>query len=480
MGNLPNPRHMLIILFFSSVLRSSFSFSSALFSPPDNLLVDCGSSYSTGLNDRRIFLPDFNGDSVRLISDEPSFAVAAKNNLVLEDETYAPLYRTARVFTGSSSYVFRINNKGTHIVRLHFYPFSNSDQDLSSAQFHVVASGFVLLRNFTASSNLSSSVKEFIISVEVDELTISFVPSTFLSLAFVNAIEVISAPADLIRDTGRLVKPNNVETFYGLSNQVLETLFRVNVGGPKVTPFNDTLWRTWSPDNAFFHSNSSTKTVYFSGRIMYQKYGASREVAPDNVYNTARVLGANSSDLISRMTWSFPVNQGYRYLVRMHLCDIASLALNELYFSVYINGYLAYEDFDISAATSHYLASPYYVDFVVNAGSSGILSVSVGPSTFGESSIVNGILNGLEILKINNSVRSFDMELPIAFLVHRSTEGALTAAFRSLICWFAFVLLIVSGFMSIWRWGIQPRNHITWSPLSMNAQESQITKADQF
>ena len=57
---------------------------------------------------------------------------------------------------------------------------------------------------------------------------------------------------------------------------------------------------------------------------------------------------------------------GAQYLVRLHFCDIVSHALDLLYFNVYLNGYLAYEDLDLSVLTSHVLASPIYMDFVVD------------------------------------------------------------------------------------------------------------------
>ena len=57
---------------------------------------------------------------------------------------------------------------------------------------------------------------------------------------------------------------------------------------------------------------------------------------------------------------------GAQYLVRLHFYDIVSPALNLLYFNVYLNGYLAYKDLDLSVLTSHVLASPIYMDFVVD------------------------------------------------------------------------------------------------------------------
>ena len=43
---------------------------------------------------------------------------------------------------------------------------------------------------------------------------------------------------------------------------------------------------------------------------------------------------------------------GAQYLVQLHFCDIVSRALNLLYYNVYLNGYLAYEDLDLSVLMS--------------------------------------------------------------------------------------------------------------------------------
>ncbi|PKA48091.1 putative receptor-like protein kinase [Apostasia shenzhenica] len=476
-----NTRNREDLHLISFLLFFLLSYSAALFSPPDNHLVDCGSSSATTLDDHRVFLPDSNCRSARLVSGGPKISVSAdgESSLDREDLLYAPVYRTARVFTALSSYEFHISSKGTYIIRLHFYPFSTRRHNLSSAEFHVFSSVFVLLSNFTASPD-TSSLKEFILAVNEEKLVISFVPASSNSFAFVNAIEVISAPVDLIGDTARYVQPDQIVRFDGLLKQAMETLYRINIGGPKVTPFNDTLWRTWVPDSSFLDSNSATKTMYFSGRIMYQKYGASREVAPDSVYNTARIMDvSNSSDSSSRMTWIFSVDHDRRFLIRMHFCDIASLALNELFFNVYINGYLAYEDFDISAATGRVLASPYYVDFVTDVGSSGLLHLSISPSRIGAASRVDGLLNGLEILKINNTAGSLNGELPVALILQSSRRGTFGSTLRSLICGLGFMILSVIGFMLMLRWRAESKNRVSWSPLPMDASGGKNAKWSQ-
>ncbi|KAA8539953.1 hypothetical protein F0562_026645 [Nyssa sinensis] len=237
-----------------------------------------------------------------------------------------------------------------------------------------------------------------------------FLSSGESSFAFVSAIEVFSAPDDLIVANGaKLIGPNGIEEFKNLPSQILETVHRINVGGPKLTPFNDTLWRTWIPDEDFLLLKSAAKIARTTHIPNYQNGGASREIAPDNVYMTAQEMNRDNltADSIFNITWDFPVDLGLvRHFVRLHFCDIVSLSLNQLYFNVFINGFLAYKDLDLSVLTVHLLAAPYYIDFVVDSDNSGVVWISVGPSDLSTSLKKNAILNGVEIMKMANFVGS--------------------------------------------------------------------------
>ncbi|URD83615.1 hypothetical protein MUK42_01290 [Musa troglodytarum] len=443
-----------LLLLFSLIS----TLSAARFSPPDNHLIACGASSAADLDDGRAFLPD-SGLSPPVLRSH-----GRQISLSNPSPDAAPLHRNARVFACPSSYEFEIKNTGIHRIRLHFYPFSTPEYDLSSARFHVLASDITLLSYFGTSSPV---MKEYFINLNEGKLVISFSPADRSSFAFVNAIEVMSAPKDLILDAGRLVKPDEITEFHGLSKQALETLYRVNIGGPKVTPFNDTLWRTWVSDVEFLKLSSASKVVTYSGRIKYRKYGASREVAPDNVYNTARATsGATVPGSNYSMTWEFPVSSGYKYLVRMHFCDIASLALNQLYFNVYLNGYLAYRDFDLSDSTGQMLASPYYVDFVVDVDVLEHLSISIGPSNLSNPSWIRGLLNGLEIMKINNTMGSLDGKSPVIL-----SEEASELFFVNT-CGFGFMSLSVIAFMLFVRWRSESRSLMTWSRLPVDVSNA--------
>ncbi|KAG4119693.1 hypothetical protein ERO13_D11G095700v2 [Gossypium hirsutum] len=277
------------------------------------------------------------------------------------------IYHTARVFKAPSKYVFDVKDPGTHMLRLHFHRFT--------------------LTNFSGGRSFNS-----------EKVEITFLPAEKSKFAFVSAIVVISAPKDLILETAQSVNGDKVKNFEG---------------GPKVTPFNDSLWRTWLPDDDYFRSKEGSNRVYFSGRIKYQDGGASREVGPDNVYNSARLIESKNASIPN-------VIEGYQYLVRLHFCDIASISLGLLFFNVY-DGHLAYKDLDPSAVTNYLLASPFYVALVVDAEHSGIVNVTVGPSNKSMVYAVDAILNGVEIMKMSNWMGSFDGKeeflLPLIALV---------------------------------------------------------------
>ncbi|KAL8192733.1 hypothetical protein R6Q57_027181 [Mikania cordata] len=378
------------------VISLFFIFSLA-FTPQDNFLINCGSNTNAMVADRE-FLADSTKPGSDFLSSDKSFTLSNPN------QNSSDLYATARVFSSASSYVFEINETGTHLVRFHFSPFYSRDFNLSNTNFSVSVNGVLILTNFRVDYTL---VSEFILMVDKTHLDITFDPLGNTGFAFVTAIEVFSAPVDLIVDGGaKSISVDGIQEFKNLSSQILETVHRINVGGSKLTPFNDTLWRNWVPDEDFLSIKSSAKTITTTQTPNYQKGGSSKEVAPDNVYMTAQEMNWENVTVnyMFNLTWRFPVDShgGVRHFIRLHFCDFVSLSLNQLYFNVYINGLLAYKDLDLSLLSFHELASPFYADFIVDSGKSGVLEISVGPSDLSTSLRKNAILNGVEIMKIVN------------------------------------------------------------------------------
>ncbi|XP_058769825.1 probable receptor-like protein kinase At5g24010 [Vicia villosa] len=397
----PNPSfmetHNLIFLTFLFFLPCSLSFV-----PIDNYLINCGSLNNASLFNR-VFMSDSTNPGLNFLSSDDSISLIDKN----PSPNLQTLYHTARVFVTTGRYRFNMKKNGTHLIRFHFFPFKDQSFDLKSAKFSVFVNGISIMRDFKPPGEVL--IKEFILMIESNLLEILFRPFDS-GFGFVNAVEVFTAPEDFVIDYGtRVVGPSGMKEYQNISSQVLETIHRINVGGVKITPFNDTLWRTWIPDEDFLVFKEAAKHAVSTHTPDYEKGGVTPEIAPENVYMTAQQMNRENTSLASRfnITWKFPVaSEGVPHLIRLHFCDIVSTSLNLLYFDVYINSYIAYKDLDLSSLTFHTLASPVYVDFVANSDDSGVIEISVGPSELSSSIRINAILNGAEIMKIVNDVNN--------------------------------------------------------------------------
>ncbi|OWM68847.1 receptor-like protein kinase HERK 1 [Punica granatum] len=360
------------------------------YNPPDNYLIDCGSSSNTTVGDR-VFIADNSAASKFLSTPEDVLAKSSSNA-----KGDSPLYQTARVFTGSTKYTFPATQKGRHWIRLYFSPFVYNSYNMSSATFSVSAQSFVLLNRFTATGVV---VKEFSVNASSSSIVVTFNPSDN-SFAFLNAIEVVSVPDELIQDDASVLPSGN---YQGLLVQALETVHRVNMGGPTVSSANDTLWRTWVPDGNFLVQASLAKNVTKIGAVNYVSGGPTPNIAPSTVYGTLTEMNSASDPNSNfNVTWQFDVDSRFRYLVRFHFCDIVSSSLNQLLFNVYIGSSIVVSNLDLSTRTFNVLAAPYYLDLVTDVIDSTTLRVSIGPSTE-SGGYPNAILNGLEIMKMNNS-----------------------------------------------------------------------------
>ncbi|KAJ6804552.1 putative receptor-like protein kinase [Iris pallida] len=380
------------------LLLSTLHFPSSAFSPNIFYFLNCGSSSTITLLDSpsRHFVPD----DTFLTSSSTSLPLTSSSS---SSSSSSSIYDTARAFTTSASYNFKVTTQATYIVRLHFSPFpTQSPRNLYDARFNVSISDMFLLADFSAASTV---VKEFLLRANANPLTLTFTTST---LAFVNAIEVFTAPPTLI-DTATLTNVTASGTGSPVSQlpqQGLETLYRVNVGGPLVTPENDTLWRTWAPDDDNFLSGS----LSFVNRTDTVKYGVdnpgrTREIAPESVYNTARTM-AVTQDLIDsnpdfhfNLTWSFRVPPRETLFVRMHFCNFL-FSDATLYFDVYVGQYSAYPDLQPGGMTDMTPAAAFYMDFAVVSDDSKLINVSLGRSRKSQPSNANALLNGLEIMKL--------------------------------------------------------------------------------
>ncbi|KAK7257232.1 hypothetical protein RIF29_31053 [Crotalaria pallida] len=384
-----------VLVVFLVLVNGSF----ALYTPPDSYLIACGSPQNITFQGHT-YIPDSQHSSLVLKTGN-SFVASANSSVSVP----FPIYQSARIFTDKASYKFEIQQEGRHWIRLYFSPIPKSGHDLTSASLTVVTDHFVLLSNFTFRNyNGSYMFKEYAVNVTSDTLTVTFIPSNG-SVAFVNGIEVVSMPDELFVDQALALNPS--APFSGLSELAFETVYRLNMGGPLITAQNDTLGRTWVNDGKYLHVNSSVFNVSVSPAMIKYPAGVTPETAPNLVYATADTMGdPNVGNPNFNITWVFAVDPDFSYFIRVHFCDIMSKSLNTLVFNLYINSDIALGSLDLSSITND-LAVPYYKDFVSNTSAgSNTLSVSVGPDTMAD--ITNATMNGLEVMKISNALKSLD------------------------------------------------------------------------
>ncbi|KAK8300658.1 hypothetical protein V6Z12_D05G407000 [Gossypium hirsutum] len=338
----------------------------ASFTPTDNYLIVCGSSQNV----------TFQG--------QKKFYVASSNSSVPSS-----IFRSARIFSSIASYEFDIKQRGRHWIRLYFFPVvvPKSGHNLISAPITVVTDGF-----------------EFAINVTSVTLSLTFVPWNDL-VSFVNAIEVVSIPDSVLPDQALAL--NRSTPISGLSEFGMETVYRLNMGGPLISAQNDTLGRTWENDSKYLRVNGSALNVSIDPASIKYTASITEETAPNWVYATAETMGdANVSNMNFNITWVFPVNPNFRYFVRAHFCDISSQSLYALVFNLYLNDDIAAASLDLSTLTSN-LNVPYYMDFISSSSAgSDTLTVSIGPDSVTD--ITNATLSGLEIMKISNEAGSLD------------------------------------------------------------------------
>ncbi|XWS75060.1 hypothetical protein CRYUN_Cryun01aG0053200 [Craigia yunnanensis] len=369
------------------------------YNPVDNYLIDCGSFTNRSVGDRVFVADNSSSSSYTLSTPQHIFANSSSNSISLY--YYSSLYQTARIFSKPSHYSFSIKEQGRHWIRLHFFPFVFEKYDMTKSKFSVSAQNFTLI---TESQLGNGSVfKEYCLNITSNRLVLTFTPAAN-SFAFINALEVFSIPDNLIPKEVRTIDSKGDNRT--LWEQALETVARVDMGNTTVLPQNDTLWRLWVSDDAYLIDKnlgsfvSNVTAVNFTGELVTE------DIAPASVYGTATRLNLDDPNLNANLTWSFDVNPGFDYLVRLHFCDIVSNSTPQgIFVKIFINTHLA-AYLDLGSQTSNVLGAPYFMDVCTRASASAELNVSVGP--FNLLYYPNVILNGLEIMKINNARGSLD------------------------------------------------------------------------
>ncbi|KAJ9670593.1 hypothetical protein PVL29_026876 [Vitis rotundifolia] len=375
-------RHQHLLFTLLLVYSSSNLLLASGYTLPTQYFINCGSSSNARVN-RRNFVGDVNAGS-SYFSVRPSDDLKDGN----PENGTSPLYKTARIFRNESWYEFRIGENDTYVVRFHFYPFLTQ-------QILLMLSSMFRVQN---RSNFPV-IMEFAIPIDVGNFTILFTPQKS-SFAFVNAVEASLAPEKFVSNESRYITPAGSEGNYsGFESRALHIIHRINVGGPTIPPNNDTLWRSWTPDDDYLLLPGSAKNSEASNNTPnYDPSEATNYSAPVDVYKTAKELNRSysSSSSFFNVTWGFRVKKNSTYFVRVHFCDIISQDEDGIVFNFSI--YSRFIELIYSYGPTTKIGTPFYKDYVVDSDDSSLMNISIGPRS--ESPNKTAFLNGLEIMEL--------------------------------------------------------------------------------
>ncbi|AES97207.1 putative protein kinase RLK-Pelle-CrRLK1L-1 family [Medicago truncatula] len=400
-------------IFFSNILPYVHSYV-----PSENIVLNCGSNTSELVQyDGRIWNGDIDSPYVPSYEDIINKSLTAKAlSSNLESIPEVP-YMTARIFQSQFTYRFNVTS-GPKFIRLHFYPFSYLDFNISKAFLSVTAGNFTLLHNFSVSLNvdyfnLAYLMKEFIVHVKGNSLELTFTPSSNDSdaYAFVNGIEVVSIPNGLYigGDDSPIPFAGHDTIVYIYNDSAMETLYRLNVGGEQILPKYDTgMFRNWDIDDGYIFGGYDFKHFNKSMKVLYTDH-VPEYTAPDDVYRTSRSMApywAGFVNLNYNLTWFFEVDSGFLYLIRLHFCEVtyAITRVNEVVFSVFLNNQTAEEldPFAIGGGPGVVIYRDYVVLVPNDSDSKQDLWLDLHPCEYSKPHFYDTYLNGVEIFKLSS------------------------------------------------------------------------------
>ncbi|KAL1809594.1 hypothetical protein ACET3Z_026584 [Daucus carota] len=371
--------------------------------PADNILINCGAPSKDASLDGR----EWDTDSLSKLTSSPlNTSIAAFRATLQRDSVDEIPYSTARISRSKFTYTIPVSKAGQKFLRLYFYPtsymFGFAENE---ALFSVDAANHNLVSNFNTLQHLEHGtdtlVKEYIITVNrsrVLEVTFTASPNSY---AYVNGIEIVSIPDDLyIKGNEVAVKMiGQVKEFYIGDSVALEKFYRLNVGGGVISPGNDTgMFRSWDEDELYLLAlDDFSKDLYLHGFSVNYTSTTPPYTAPEDVYSGGRVSSL-------KMTWSFQVDSGFNYLLRLYFCDFD----DQRVFSIFINDQTAAQSANVvSWSGGEHI--PVYRDYVVfvsdnpdDSISNPSLSLALHPRPNKSSTTEpTAFLNGLEIFKLS-------------------------------------------------------------------------------
>ncbi|XP_057769112.1 receptor-like protein kinase FERONIA [Salvia miltiorrhiza] len=366
--------HLLIIICF-------FLFS-LIAADPNHISINCGGAApATALGGRQWL-----GDAA---PEGSSRASTAKPELIAAVDPVP--YKSARLSRSQFSYSFDLS-PGQKIIRLHFNPVAYHGFERFNDFFTVEAGPYTLVANFSASITaralaVNTLAKEFCIIIQQRQhLRILFSPETRqskYSYAFINGIEIISVPSAISYCHGgdRGIHVLGHRYVVHLDNSTaLEIVHRQNI--------------KWGSDDGMFG------------------------------------MWASSSSLSYNRMWRVGVDVGFRYLVRLHLCELGLKMHKD--FMILIDEMIALTSPDdlVDGMGNNY----NYMVMVEGQKREGKRNISISLYSHHEFLDKHGPFEGFEVFKLSNHDRS--LASPNPPLLPRASDSSIsrTTVVVTLLC----------------------------------------------
>ncbi|PRQ53327.1 putative protein kinase RLK-Pelle-CrRLK1L-1 family [Rosa chinensis] len=405
----------LYLSLFLHILTLFVTAQSPPYTPVDNIVLACGNSGQPTSNDLRKWSGDINSKFTPIGNASQSIDAPRSGTASQVPYTKARLSR--------SEFTYKIPlSRGQKFIRLHFNPDTYTpDFRRSNSLFSVTAGGFTLLKDFNASVTAdafgeSPLVREFCVNIETGQrLEITFTPSKD-AYAFINGIEIVSMPAGFYYTSSANFVDTGARSYPIENNTALEMVYRINVGGGPISPNTDTgMYRNWdTADEIYLDDRSKKLSVLPQNNTIELNFVEVPEYsAPKPVYTTGRSMGMNKTINKSyNLTWVFPLDPKFYYLVRLHFCEFESdiTKYGDRSFQIFMANQTAEELADV-IGWSGANGNPVYRDYVVgmfmppvgNQKKVKLFLVLAALQRDSYTKYNDVILNGLEIFKLNDT-----------------------------------------------------------------------------
>ncbi|PRQ44672.1 putative protein kinase RLK-Pelle-CrRLK1L-1 family [Rosa chinensis] len=407
-----------MIVLVKVYILTAVDHSPPIYTPVEDITVTCGfSGNQFNRYDNQTWSGDVNSIFSPIVGNTSQVRKAPHSSS--STASHVP-YTTARL--SKSSFTNRFNlTTGQKFIPLYFYPVSYANFYRSKSLFSVKAGIFALLDDFnpfvTADDNgVETLYREFCLNIgDEQSLNITFSPSTD-AYAFINGIEIVSMPTNLYYSpykNHRIGITSAIE-----NNTALEMVYRINIGGSSLSFNEDTgMYRNWEGEDETYLDDFS---LHFS--ILQQNSSSELHfatipeyTAPAEVYQTRRSMGMNKTINKSyNLTWIFPVDSNFNYLIRLHFCEFQPdiTRYGDRRFQIYIDSENVEEGADV-IQWSGGNGIPVYRDYTVFMSSvkdERKVNLFLTLAAFQKdwlTSYNDGILNGIEIFKLNDSDGSY-------------------------------------------------------------------------